>query len=140
MFSPSFYEELTVCTANAKLKASEESYPISRQPNTSTLEILQSETLCSKKYHPSYGALISNSGHGGSTFKAHEVFVDQLLDFYDKRTTLNTGTKASNISNATLQESLWSIIIGHAAQEAAKKGTVIAISDIVQEYDLCDLL
>lgn len=140
MFAPSFYEEVTVCTSKAKLKAQEEFNPILNTDLGCSLEILHAEAQISKKSNTSYGALIAASGHCGSTYKAHEIFIDSVFASQQcQGSTLPDRQEIEEVSpkqaRASLEEAVWSIAIGQAAQVSAKEGKIISMREMLQDFD-----
>jgi len=135
MFSPSFYEELIICGDKARIKTTEEFNPILSEPTQCSLEILQHEDEVSSKSIPAYGAAIAQTGHYGSTYKAHEHFIDAILN-------IAPGTQTRTVPGldpASIEESLWSIIIGHAAQVAAQQNLIVDIEQLLIQHDICEL-
>ncbi|RSL33511.1 gfo/Idh/MocA family oxidoreductase [Salibacterium salarium] len=122
MFSPMFYEEVTLCGDKGRLKAyeNEDFLPVDR-PSTH-LEVLSGENGVAKIGNPCYPKIIQESGHHGATYYEHKYFVDNI----------DGNTK----STATADEGFWSIVVGVAADQSIKTGEVIDISEILEEIQV----
>lgn len=122
MFAPMFYEELTVCGDEGRVRAHENDdfLPLLR-PNTH-FEVLTGENGTSKVSNPVYPSVIQSSGHHGGTYYAHKYFVNNIQ-----------GKKQNT---ATMDEGFWSIVVGIAAELSIKKEKVIHINELLQDYTL----
>ena len=83
------------------------------------LEILCGENQPARVSTPCYPAYIQQSGHNGSTYFEHKIFVDKIEG------------KQSNAASA--EEGFWSIVIGVAAEQSIKTGQVISIQKLLDE-------
>ncbi|MBN1573691.1 MAG: Gfo/Idh/MocA family oxidoreductase [Deltaproteobacteria bacterium] len=122
MFSPMLYEEIILCGDEGRLLASENEdflplSPISR--SKSRLEINCGELRPSKVSAPCYPAYIEGSGHNGATYYEHVEFVDNI--------------EGKETNAATAEEGFWSIVVGAAAEESIKRGSVIDIDGLLNE-------
>lgn len=117
MFSPMFYEELTVCGDEGHLKAYETNDYLPAQRPSTHLEVLCGEHKPSKIMTPCYPATIQESGHHGSTYYEHKYFIDSI-----------DGQKSNT---ATIDEGFWSIVVGVAAEESIKTGRVVHVDDLL---------
>ncbi len=117
MFAPMFYEELTLCGDEGYLKAyeKEDFLPLPR-PKT-YLEVLLGEAKPSRVCNPCYPPYIEESGHNGSTFFEHVNFIDNIEGIPN--------------NTATVEEGFWSVVVGVAAEESIKKGSVVLIDDLL---------
>ncbi len=119
MFSPMFYEEVIICGDGGRLIASEnEDFLPAARPKMH-LEIIHGEKKPSRICTPVYPSYIEGSGHNGATFYEHIYFIDNIEG-------KKTGT-------ATAEEGFWSIVVGFAAEESVKRGTVVHIADLLKE-------
>ncbi len=117
MFAPMFYEELILCGDEGWLKAAEqEDFLENGRPNM-RLEILGGEQKPSRVSTPSYPSYIENSGHNGSTYYEHVKFID------------NIEGKATDTAKA--EEGFWSVVVGVAAEESIKQGSIVMIDDLL---------
>jgi predicted dehydrogenase len=116
MFSPTFYEELVICGDKGRLKASENEDFLSAKLPRNHLEILCGEEKPSRIMNPDH---IETSGHGGATYYEHVYFIDNIEN---KQTT-----------TATVEDGLWSVLVGLAAEQSIKLGKAVMIEDILKE-------
>jgi predicted dehydrogenase len=119
MFSPTFYEELVICGDKGRLKASENEDFLSAKRPRNHLEILCGEEKPSRIMTPAYPDHIETSGHGGATYYEHVYFIDNIEN---KQTT-----------TATVEDGLWSVLVGLAAEQSIKLGRAVMIEDILKE-------
>lgn len=119
MFSPMFYEEITLCGDEGRLKAyeSQDFLPLAR-PSTH-LELHSGENRPSRVETPCYPAVIEQSGHHGATYYEHKYFVDNI--------------EGTSTHTATVDEGLWSIIVGAAAEASIKTGKIIYIDEFLRD-------
>ncbi|SFO94782.1 Gfo/Idh/MocA family protein [Salibacterium halotolerans] len=117
MFAPMFYEEITLCGDQGRLKAyeNEDFLPLER-PSTH-LEVLSGESGTARVGAPCYPSVIQESGHNGATYYEHKYFIDNI----------NGDTQ----STATAEEGFWSIVTGEAAERSIKTGEVIQIKEML---------
>ena len=118
MFSPMFYEEMSVCGDEGHLKVYEveDMLPVPR--SHTHLEIRRGEYAPSRFSEPAYPAYIQDSGHNGATFFEHVNFVNNIEG-------LPTNT-------ATVEEGFWSVVVGAAAEESIKTGQVVLVADLLK--------
>jgi len=117
MFSPQTYEEIVICGDEGRLKASENTDHLRSGHPRNHLEIMRGERQPSRISIPAYPAYIETSGHSGATFYEHIYFVDNI-----------TGEKTNT---ATANEGFWSVVVGVAAEESVKTGSVVKIADLL---------
>ena len=118
MFSPMFYEELTVCGDEGHLKTYETSDYLPAQRPSTHLEVLCGEHKPSKIMTPCYPAKIQESGHYGSTYYEHKYFIDNI--------------EGQEPTTATVDEGFWSIVVGVAAEESIKTGKAVHIEQLLK--------
>lgn len=119
MFSPMFYEEITICGDEGRLRAFEnEDYLADPRPK-SHMEIICGEKRPSRITTPTYPVYIEASGHNGATYFEHRAFIDNMDG-------IATGT-------ASAEEGYWSIVVGAAAEESAHSGKVVKIKDFLKK-------
>ena len=117
MFAPMFYEEITICGIEGRLRAFENEDYLPDKRKQTHLEILTADNRPSKIMTPCYPETIQSSGHMGGTYFSHRYFVDNMDG-------LETDT-------ATVEEGFWSVIVGIAAEQAVKTGQVVYIKDLL---------
>lgn len=117
MFSPMFYEEITICGTKGRLRAyeNEDYLPVNR-PHTH-LEILTADHGPSRVSTPCYPQTIQSSGHMGGTYFEHKNFID------------NIDGKATD--TATIDEGFWSVVVGIAAEKSVQTGEKVYINDLL---------
>ena len=119
MFAPMFYEELVICGDEGRIKTWEnEDFLPHNKPSTG-LEIYALDGRPSRVTQPMYPALVQESGHHGATYVEHIAFIDQI----DGKTT----------RAASAEEGFWAIVVGAAAQESIKTGSVINVAEFVEK-------
>lgn len=119
MFSPQFYEEITLCGDEGRLKAFENQDFLKNSFPKFQLEVYLGERKPSRISFPAYPSYIEESGHNGATYFEHIKFID------------NIEGQRTNV--ATPEEGFWSIVIGYAAQESIKTGKPIIINELLKE-------
>lgn len=122
MFAPMFYEELTICGDDGRLKAWENEDFLPQSASGTYLEILHGDNKPSRRMTPHYPAIIEQTGHHGATYYEHVEFINQI------------EAKASTA--ATALEGLWSIIVAAAAQASIANGQVISIDAFLEQQGL----
>ena len=119
MFAPMFYEEITICGSEGRLRAYEnEDYLPDAKPQTH-LELLTADHRPSRISTPCYPKTIQSSGHMGGTYFEHKYFVDNM-----------DGQKTDT---ATVEEGFWSVIVGIAAEESVRTGKIVSIKSLLQQ-------
>ena len=122
MFAPMFYEELTLCGDEGRLKAWENEDFLPESSSGTYLEVMHGEDRPSRRMTPHYPAIIEASGHHGATYYEHVAFVDKLEG------------KASRAASA--RDGLWSVIVAAAAQTSIREGRVVEIGALLAEAEL----
>lgn len=122
MFAPLFYEELTLCGDEGRLKTYEnmDFLPAAR-PKTH-LEILCGENRPARITTPCYPVFVEESGHNGSTYYEHINFMDHI--------------EGHKTNAATAEEGFWSIVVGVAAEESVKTGQAISIEELLAAKEI----
>lgn len=124
MFSPMFYEEMTLCGDDGRLKVSEnEDFLPGSQPDT-TIEIKCGDRKPTRIGSPCYPAFIQASGHHGATYFEHVGFVDNIE---------GAPRTAAPTTSATPAEGFWSIVVGVAAETSVKTGQPVLIDELLQQ-------
>jgi predicted dehydrogenase len=119
MFAPMFYEELTLCGDEGRIRAYEhEDFLPTERPKTS-LEIHRGETFPSRISTPCYPAQLEESGHNGATLGEHIQFVNRL--------------EGKPATAATAREGFWSVVVGAAAEESVKTGELVSIEAFLKQ-------
>jgi myo-inositol 2-dehydrogenase / D-chiro-inositol 1-dehydrogenase len=122
MFSPMFYEELVVCGDEGRLKVSENEDFLGAHRPRNQFEIILGEGKPSRIATPCYPSYIEESGHGGATYYEHVYFIDNI----EKKPT----------TTAKVEEGLWSVIVGVAAEQSMKSGRTVQIDQMLKEKGL----
>ena len=117
MFAPMFYEEITICGKQGRLRAYENEDYLPDKRHQTHFEMLTADHRPSKVMTPCYPEVIQRSGHMGGTYFSHKYFVDNM----DGKPT----------DTATVDEGFWSVVVGIAAEKAVKTGQVVYIKDIL---------
>ncbi len=117
MFAPMTYEEIVICGDEGRLKAYENEDYLSAQRPAAYLEVLCGMDRTSRISTPGYPKFIEQTGHHGGSFFEHAAFID--------------GIEGKKTSAATVGEGFWSVVIGIAAEQSVKTGTVVNISDML---------
>lgn len=120
MFSPQFFEEITLCGDEGRLRASENQNYLPDTGLETRFELLCADNRPSMISKPCYPSTIQNSGHYGGTFFEHRYFVDNM-----------DGLKTDT---ATVEEGFWSIIVGIAAERSVRTGKIVQIDELLAEY------
>jgi predicted dehydrogenase len=124
MFAPMFYEEITICGDEGRIKASEnDNFLPQTQPRT-YLEVMVGEKKTSLISHPSYLPHIEESGHGGATFYEHVNLIDNLA--------------GKETNTATVEEGFWAVVVGAAAEESVKTGEPVIIEDFLVKHGITE--
>lgn len=118
MFAPMFYEELTLCGDEGRLRAYENDDFLPDQRPHTHLEVLSGESRPSKITTPCYPAVIQKSGHHGGTYYEHKYFIDNI--------------EGIRTSTASVDEGYWSIVVGVAADKSLKTGKVVYIDELLK--------
>ncbi|GGC85242.1 oxidoreductase [Thalassobacillus devorans] len=122
MFAPMFYEEITICGDQGRLRAYENrDFLPANRPKTH-LEVLSGESKPSKISTPCYPTVIQESGHHGATYYEHKYFIDNI--------------EGKTTNTASVEDGFWSVVVGVAAEESIKSGEIVNISDILEKEKL----
>ncbi|MCM3570568.1 Gfo/Idh/MocA family protein [Neobacillus mesonae] len=122
MFSPTFYEEMVLCGDQGRLKASEHDHFLTTSQDRNRLEIYGGEERPTKLTTPCYPTHIEQSGHGGATFYEHVNFVNQI--------------EKCSVKTPSIEDGLWSVIVGAAAEESIKRGEIISIESLLKDKNI----
>jgi predicted dehydrogenase len=122
MFSPMFYEEIILCGDAGRLKAYENNDFLPDPRPKTHLEVMCGENKPSRITSPCYPTYIEESGHNGATFYEHIYFVDNIEG-------KPTGT-------ARVEDGFWSVVVGVAAEESVKTGSVIRIDELLSRHGI----
>lgn len=126
MFSPSFTEELTVIGDRGRITASEKFDYLDNAKLEQHVDIQLGEHGASRSITPRYPDFIESSGHQGSSYFAHQQFLDEIAGV--------------NSPVAGVTEGFWSIVVGAAAERSMGSGTPIDIEALLEEFDCKDLI
>ncbi len=122
MFSPQFYEEITICGDEGRLKAFENQDFLKNTEHKCQLEIYTGELLPSRTSYPHYPSYIESSGHHGATFFEHKKFIDSI--------------EGHETDLAKPEEGFWSVVVGYAAQESITKRKPILIEELLKDLGI----
>lgn len=118
MFAPMVYEEIVICGDEGRLKASEGANGQAYSKWENYLEVICLPDRTSRTMTPSYPALIEESGHSGATYYEHLRFIEAM------------DGKPSTA--ATAEEGFWSVVVGVAAEESAKRGEKVWVRELLE--------
>ncbi len=122
MFAPMFYEELTLCGDEGRLKAWENEDFLAESSSGTYLEVMHGDNKPSRRMKPHYPAVIEKTGHHGATFYEHVQFINQI--------------EGKESTAATADEGLWSIIVAAAAQESIQTQSVVSIAEFLEKHQI----
>lgn len=117
MFSPMFYEELTICGEQGRIRAYENENFLPGDQEHTHFEMHCGDHRPSIISSPCYPVTIQQSGHMGGTYFEHKIFIDNL----DGRKT----------DSATVEDGFWSVVVGIAAEQSVKTGQVVEIDKLL---------
>lgn len=117
MFAPMFYEEITICGDEGRIRAYENENYLPEEGNATYFEMLCADHRPSTISTPCYPKTIQTSGHMGGTYFEHKYFIDNM--------------EGKKTDTATIEEGFWSVIIGIAAEESVKTGKVVSIDELI---------
>ncbi|MGE4276533.1 MAG: Gfo/Idh/MocA family protein [Lawsonibacter sp.] len=120
MFAPMFYEELTICGDEGRIRAYENENYLPEEGNHTHFEMLLADNGPSRISTPCYPKTIQTSGHMGGTYFEHRKFIDNI-----------EGRKTDT---ATIEEGFWSVIVGIAAEKSAHSGKIVYINDLLADF------
>lgn len=157
MFSPMFHEEITLCGDEGRIHAYETEDFLPGNKIKSGFSMRCSNGLPAKDTALHYPTVIEESGHGGSTFFEHVRFMDNIArggsggagggDTEGASTEgasggtegasgdtegASGGTEGASTDSATVEEGLWSVIVGAAAEESVRTGEVVRIDEYLK--------
>ena len=121
MFSPMFYEELTICGEQGRIRAWENENYLPEEGSLTHFEMLCADHRPSLISTPCYPRTIQSSGHMGGTYFEHKYFVDNI--------------EGKGRDTATMDEGFWSVVIGIAAEKSVKTGEIVYIDQLLSEYE-----
>lgn len=121
MFAPMFYEEITICGDEGRIRAYENENYLPEEGNLTHFEMLCADHRPSVISTPCYPQTIQTSGHMGGTFFEHRNFIDNI--------------EGKKTDAATVDEGFWSVVVGIAAEESAKTGKIIYIDELLAEFE-----
>ena len=122
MFSPQFFEEITLCGDEGRLRASENLDYLTSSEAKTHFELLCADHRPSVISSPCYPKTIQNSGHYGGTFFEHRYFIDNMEG-------IPTDT-------ASVEEGFWSIVVGAAAERSVHTGQIVKIDELLAEVQM----
>jgi predicted dehydrogenase len=125
MFAPMFYEEITICGDEGRIKACENDNFLPRTEPRTYLEVMVGEKTTSQISYPSYLPHIEESGHCGATFYEHVHLIDNL--------------DGKETNSATVEEGFWAVVVGEAAEESVKTGQPVIIEDFLVKHGITDI-
>lgn len=117
MFVPQYYEELTLCGDEGRIRAYEDENYLPEQGHGAHFEMLCGDRRPSLITTPCYPRTIHTSGHAGGSYYAHKTFIDNM--------------EGLETDSATVEEGFWSVIIGMAAEESVRTGKVVLIEELL---------
>ena len=117
MFAPMFYEELTICGDEGRIRAYENENYLPEERPACHFEMLCADNRPSVISTPCYPLPIHNSGHMGGTYFEHKAFVDNI--------------EGKKTDSATVEEGFWSVMVGMAAEESVRTGKVVYIDELM---------
>lgn len=120
MFSPMFYEEITICGDKGRIRAYENEDFLPEEREHTHFEMHCADHRPSVISSPCYPVTIQRSGHMGGTYFEHKIFIDNL----DGKTT----------DAATVEDGFWSVVVGIAAEQSVKTGEVVEIDKLLAGY------
>ncbi len=126
MFSPNFYEELTLNGEQGRLSASESFDYLHGEVTRQQVSVEHDERNASRVVKPRYPEFIEASGHHGSTYFEHLRFVDNI--------------DGKETDAATVREGFWSIAVGAAAELSMKSGQPQELATLIDAAGAGDLI
>lgn len=121
MFAPMFYEEITICGDEGRIRACENENYLPAEGNATHFEMTCADHRPSVLSTPCYPRTIQTSGHMGGTYFEHKYFID------------NIDGKATD--TATVEEGFWAVVVGIAAEESAKTGKIVYIDEMLKQAE-----
>ncbi len=121
MFVPLFFEELVICGDGGRLRAFEQEDSLNDTGLQVGLEVYRGEGAPSWKSEPRYSGAVRETGHSGSDFYAHRIFMELL------------GGKDEHAP--TVEEGYWSAVVGCAAEQSVRTGQPVEIDELLSLSD-----
>ena len=118
MFSPMFYEEITICGDEGRIRAYEDENYLPAEGHTTHFEMTCADHRPSLITTPCYPQAIQTSGHMGGTFFEHMHFIDNI--------------DGKETDTATVEEGFWAVVVGIAAEESVKTGKIVRIHEMLE--------
>lgn len=120
MFAPMFYEEITICGNEGRIRAYENENYLPEEGNLTHFEMTCADYRPSIISTPCYPKTIQTSGHMGGTYFEHKRFIDNI--------------DGKETDTATIEEGFWAVIVGIAAEKSAKTGKIVYIDELLAEF------
>lgn len=120
MFAPMFYEEITICGNEGRIRAYENENYLPEEGNLTHFEMTCADYRPSVISTPCYPKTIQTSGHMGGTYFEHKRFIDNI--------------DGKETDTATIEEGFWAVIVGIAAEKSAKTGKIVYIDELLAEF------
>jgi predicted dehydrogenase len=124
MFSPLFYEEVTICGETGRLRASEKEDFVTGQTLKTEFQLHRGGDKPSYTSEPHYPELIERSGHNGATFFEHVNFIENLL-----------GNPVDTVT-ANVQDGFWSVVVGSAAELSVREHRIVRIDEMLSTFGI----
>jgi predicted dehydrogenase len=125
MFAPGFYEEISICGDEGRIKAYDEQTYLPTERPATYMEVMRGEGKPSRIIHPCYPTPIEESGHSGATFYEHVNFIDNI--------------EGNPTNTATVDDGFWSVVLAAAAQESIKTGQPVLVGEILEINGISDI-
>ena len=122
MFAPQFYEELSICGSEGRLRCFEKQDFPGGEESEVYLEILRGELKPARIIKPRYPHTVERLGHHGSTLMEHGKFVDNII--------------AGELTSATAEEGFWAVVIGVAAEQSVKTRQPVIVDELLEEMKI----
>lgn len=125
MFVPMFYEEISICGEDGRIKAFEiTDFLPSARPKVN-MEVHLGVSKPSRISNPTYPSFIEESCHNGATFYEHIHLIDNI--------------EGQTTNTATVEDGFWSVVVGAAAEESVKTGSPVIIDDLLKRNGISGL-
>jgi predicted dehydrogenase len=121
MFAPMFYEEITICGDEGRIRAYENENYLPEEGSQTHFEMMCAAHRPSVISTPCYPKIIQSSGHTGGTYFEHRYFIDNI--------------EGKETDTATIEEGFWSVVVGIAAEESALTGEIVYIDELLAKYE-----
>lgn len=120
MFAPMFYEEITICGDEGRIRAWENENYLPEDGAHTHFEMLCADHRPSMISTPCYPRTIQSSGHMGGTYFEHKKFVDNI-------SSIQTDA-------ATVEDGFWSVVVGIAAERSVHTGEIVYVDEILKSF------